>query len=62
MDENIIVVDDDRNFLKSIRRGLATSGFQNIMMESDPRKAASLFEKGGTFDIALLDITMPGMN
>ena len=62
MDENIIIVDDDRNFLESIRRGLATSGFQNIMMESDPRKAASLFEKGETFDIALLDITMPGMN
>ena len=62
MDENIIVVDDDRNYLESIRRGLTTAGFQNIMTKSDPRKAASLFETGGTFDIALLDITMPGMN
>jgi two-component system response regulator AtoC len=61
MDENIIVVDDDRNFLESIRRALVTAGFQKIKTESDPRAAALLFEEGTTFDVALLDINMPGM-
>ena len=62
MDENIIVVDDDRNLLESVRRALVTAGFQKIKTESDPRAAALLFEKGATFDVALLDISMPGMN
>ena len=62
MDENIIVVDDDRNLLESVRRALVTAGLQKIKTESDPRAAALLFEEGAAFDVALLDINMPGMN
>ena len=62
MDENIIVVDDDRNLLESVRRALGTAGFQKIETESDPRAAALRFENGANFDVALLDINMPGMN
>lgn len=62
MDSNIIVVDDELDFLESVRRGLNSSGFRNVQIEEDPEKAVSIFEKGDTFDIALIDITMPGMN
>ncbi|UCF91469.1 MAG: sigma-54-dependent Fis family transcriptional regulator [Desulfobacterales bacterium] len=62
MEHSIIVVDDEQDFLESIRRGLITSGFKNVRIESDPRKVASIFEDGETFDIALIDITMPEMD
>ncbi len=58
----ILVVDDEKDFIESVYRGLATSGFKNITTETDPNKAAALFQKGDTFDIALIDITMPGMS
>ena len=62
MDNRIIVIDDEQDFLDSIRRGLITSGFKNIHIEDNPEKAAAAFKTGETFDIALIDITMPGMD
>jgi len=62
MDNSIIVVDDEQDFLESVRRGLITSGIKNIRTEADPLKAASTFNKGEVFDIALIDITMPDMS
>ena len=62
MDNSIIVIDDERDFLESIRRGLITSGMKNVSTEQDPRRAAAVFEDGGVFDIALIDITMPEMS
>jgi DNA-binding NtrC family response regulator len=59
---SIIVVDDESDFLDSVRRGLITSGFKNVHTESDPFNAAQLIESGKVFDIALIDITMPGLN
>ena len=59
MDNSIIVIDDEQDFLESVRRGLITSGLKNIHTEADPVKAASAFEQGEVFDIALIDITMP---
>ena len=59
---SIIVVDDELDFLDSVRRGLITSGFKNVKTEVDPTKAAEIIEGGKTFDIALIDITMPGLN
>ncbi|MBW2095511.1 MAG: sigma-54-dependent Fis family transcriptional regulator [Deltaproteobacteria bacterium] len=58
----IIVIDDERDFLESVRRGLLTSGFRNVHLESNPQKAVEHFREGGIFDLALIDITMPGMN
>jgi len=62
MHNRIIVVDDEKDFLESAKRGLITSGFRNVSTENDPKKAAALFKRGDTFDIALIDITMPGMS
>jgi DNA-binding NtrC family response regulator len=62
MNKRIIAVDDERDFLESVRRGLVTSGFKNVTTEADPRKAVTLFETGKDFDLAIIDITMPGIN
>ena len=62
MDNRIIIIDDERDFLESVRRGLITAGFKNVSIEKKPRRAAAEFEAGQHFDIALIDITMPEMN
>jgi DNA-binding NtrC family response regulator len=62
MNKRIIAVDDELDFLQSIRRGLITSGFRNVTTEMNPEKAATLFEQGKDFDLALIDITMPGLD
>jgi DNA-binding NtrC family response regulator len=62
MDNRIIVIDDEQDFLDSMRRGLITAGFKNIQMEGIPENAAAAFKNGEAFDIALIDITMPGMD
>jgi two-component system response regulator AtoC len=62
MSSSILVVDDERDFLDSVRRGLITSGIRNVRTEEDPRKAAAAFEAGEEFDIALIDVTMPEMD
>ncbi|UCE75220.1 MAG: response regulator, partial [Methanomassiliicoccales archaeon] len=62
MDNTILVIDDERDFLDSVRRGLISSGFRNVRLESDPYEAAALFEEGGSFDIALIDVNMSGKN
>ncbi len=59
---HMLLVDDEQDFLQSLKRGLCISGFKNIRAESDPRKAAILVQQGEPVDIAILDITMPGMN
>ncbi len=58
----ILVVDDEQDFLDSIRRGLISCGFKKLHSESDPVKAASMIRDGNRFDIAIIDMLMPGMN
>lgn len=62
MNTTILVVDDERDFLESVKRGLVISGYKKLRLLADPLEAARLVEGGETYDIALLDITMPGMN
>jgi DNA-binding NtrC family response regulator len=62
MDRNILIVDDEQDFLDSVRRGLYASGFTHIRMEHDARKAVEHFSEGSSVDVALLDINMPGMS
>ena len=58
----ILLVDDEQDFLESLERGLYLGGFHNILMESDPTKAAELIKQGDPIDIAIIDITMPKMS
>jgi two-component system response regulator AtoC len=62
MDNSILVIDDERDFLESVRRGLITAGIKNVRIAEDPQKAAAAFEAGEEFDIALIDITMPKLD
>ena len=59
MDNKIIIIDDDFDFLEILKGHLLNSGFKNIRTEDNPLNVASLFEKGEDFDIALIDMTMP---
>ncbi len=61
MKSKILVVDDEPDFLESVRRGLITAGFKEIFTFSDPQETANL-TAGRIFDIALIDITMRGMD
>lgn len=62
MSIRILVVDDEKDFLESVKRGLVISGYKNLSLASDPLDALRLVESGEYFDVALLDITMSGMN
>jgi DNA-binding NtrC family response regulator len=59
---HIIAIDDDQTFLKSVRRALITSGFTSVRLEHDPEKAVLLFQQSESFDIALIDVSMSGMD
>ncbi|MEJ2495857.1 MAG: sigma-54 dependent transcriptional regulator [Ignavibacteriaceae bacterium] len=62
MDSRIIIVDDDVDFLESLHRGLTICGFTNISIYNDPLEAAHHIQNGEDVDVALIDITMEGMN
>ena len=62
MKNRIIAIDDDQTFLKTIKRGLVTSGFKYITLVDDPEKAVLMFKEGQSFDVALIDVSMPGMD
>ena len=60
--KRIIVIDDEIDFLETMKRGLILSGYREITVENDPAMALKRFENGENFDAALIDITMPGMD
>jgi DNA-binding NtrC family response regulator len=62
MQTQIIVIDDDRDYLQIMSRHLGDFGYRNIHTEENPEKAAALFEQGEVFDIAIVDMTMPEMD
>ena len=62
MENTIIVIDDDRDYLDIIKKGLNSAGFKNVRIEDNPLKVASVFEGGQEFDIALIDMNMPDMD
>ena len=57
-----MLIDDEVDFLETLRRGLVTSGFMNVKIESDPLKARDFFERGETAEVVLIDINMPGLS
>jgi two-component system response regulator AtoC len=62
MKNRILIVDDETDFLQSVKRGLITSGYKDIDLESDSRKAAYAVRDGELFDIALIDMNMPQLS
>jgi len=62
MDSIILVIDDEKEFLKSVKRALITAGYKKITLVSDPLTVAELLHQGGPFDVAMIDITMPGLS
>lgn len=62
MEPRIIVIDDEIDFLESIRRGLLISGWSSVTLVSDPRTATKIIEESTDYDVALIDYTMPGMS
>ena len=62
MSISILVVDDEQDFLDSVERALIISGHDAYQLESDSGKAARLFQNGKTWEVALLDVRMPGMD
>lgn len=62
MSHAFLIVDDERDFLESVKRGLRIAGYRNLTLLADPIEAARLVEGGERFDVALLDITMSGMD
>lgn len=60
---SILAVDDEKDFLESIKRALVAEGFQSPILETNPETAASFFDDAAiSIDVALIDITMPGMS
>ncbi len=57
----ILVVDDDRDFLKSIEFTLLSKGITNVECCMDSRKVMPLLEKE-KFSLILLDMLMPGIS
>ena len=62
MNDSILIIDDELDFLDSVRRGLLSAGLKNLRLESDPRVVATAVQNGEHFDMALIDITMPWIN
>ncbi len=62
MNDRILVIDDETDFLDSIKRGLISGGIRDVRVESDPRVAVSSVQQGDHYAVALIDITMPGLN
>ncbi len=58
---SILVVDDEQAFLDSVARMLRIEGFSNFTTEADPTAVPPMLE-ARSFDLALLDVTMPGMD
>jgi two-component system response regulator AtoC len=61
MNVSILAVDDERDFLESLARALRVAGYADVTTRESPAEALALFERE-SFDVALLDITMPGMD
>jgi DNA-binding response OmpR family regulator len=58
----VLIVDDDPDITESFGLALEDSGlFEKVELCNDPRLALSNF-KPDTYDIALLDVKMPGLN
>lgn len=60
---NILVVDDTMLMLESLRRVLATMGYENVTQAENGREAVKIVaEETNKIDLVFLDIVMPIMD
>jgi two-component system response regulator AtoC len=57
----LLVVDDEQAFLHSMRFSLRSQGYSDVTTVADPTQVPALLTQR-TFDLAFLDINMPGLN
>ena len=62
MNHSVIVIDDEQDFLDSVKRCLQIAGVKDVRLCADPLNAIEALEAGERFDIALIDVNMPQMN
>jgi DNA-binding NtrC family response regulator len=62
MPNRFLIIDDDRDYLEILMMKLKSAGYKDITGIDDPLEAANRFDEGETFDIALIDVTMPEMD
>ncbi len=62
MNSHVVVVDDDRDYLEVLGRKLSDIGFKRVRLEDNSVKLAKEVENGLSFDLALIDMTMPEMD
>ncbi len=58
---SVLIVDDEQAFLHSVVRKLRLDGYEDLTATPDPREALRQAQER-SFDVALLDITMPEMS
>jgi two-component system chemotaxis response regulator CheY len=57
VDITILVFSSDHDLLDTLRRGLLTSGFRKLKLESDLALATSYIESNESFDLAIISLT-----
>lgn len=62
MGNRIILVDDNRDYMELLAGKLRAIGYDNLTLVDNPLKAAEAFERGESFEVALIDMTMPEMD
>jgi DNA-binding response OmpR family regulator len=62
MNHSVIVIDDEQDYLDSMKRCLTIAGIKDARLCADPLNAIEALEAGERFDVALIDVNMPKMN
>jgi DNA-binding response OmpR family regulator len=57
LDITILVFSSDQDLLDTLRRGMLTSGFKKLKLESDLALATSYIESNESFDLAIISLT-----
>ncbi|MDH7479853.1 MAG: response regulator, partial [Syntrophomonadaceae bacterium] len=61
MEPRILIIDDEEDFLDSVKRGLQTAGYRDLTTLSNPVQTWETV-CNNLFDLALIDLTMPEIN
>lgn len=60
--KNVLMVDDDRGFLRMMELAFADAGFITTITDSGHDALEALAESDHCFDLAVLDLSMPEMD